>query len=376
MKLLRQGGLSAKHYLNMAKKRKTLPKDFEQIVQNGSFEDLKSVFDKCDINAYGGFYKGNALTFAGISEEFVRWAVANGMDPNAGDYRGDVPLLHQVASANIFKLLLSLGADIEKKNNYDRTPLFCVASRHLINTEEYICRIKLFVENGAKINACSQGILHKHLTPLEGALEACRGICIIGAAQAADILLAAGAKRTERMKYFVQEIGKEFEYYRDNFNKDYLEDADKALMHLYKLFDVEPIKRHIRHDGISPITITATTFDKQWEELWNLLVPSEGHAMTVQGEVVRIIGKVRHEIMDNGAINWCRDYKELPRTLPEYFAKGNPLSAEEYKEVVQLSKKISANSDGDIFIALAKLAIRWIKNNTTPIPLKEVSYKW
>lgn len=130
----------------MAKKRKTLPKDFEQIVQNGSFEDLKSVFDKCDINAYGGFYKGNALTFAGISEEFVRWAVANGMDPNAGDYRGDVPLLHQVASANIFKLLLSLGADIEKKNNFGRTPLFCVASRHLIKTEEYICRIKLFVE--------------------------------------------------------------------------------------------------------------------------------------------------------------------------------------------------------------------------------------
>lgn len=360
----------------MAKKRKTLPKDFEQIVQNGSFEDLKSVFDKCDINAYGGFYKGNALTFAGISEEFVRWAVANGMDPNAGDYWGNVPLFHQVGSANIFKLLLSLGADIEKKDNYGCTSLFRVVSHHLINNEEYLRRIKLFIENGAKINAYSQGSIYKRMTALEGALESCQGACIIGTAQAADILLAAGAKRTERMKSFVQEIGKEFEYYREQFNKDYLEDTDKALMHLYELFNVEPIKRHIRHDGVSPITITATTFDKQWEELWNLLVPSQGHALTVQGEIVRIIGKVRHEIMDNGAANWCRGYKELPHALPEYFAKGNPLSAEEYEEVVRLSKNISANSDGDTFIALAKLAIRWIKNNTAPIPLKEVNYKW
>ncbi len=34
-------------------KRKTLPKDFEQLVQTASDEDVKKVFGKCDINAYG-----------------------------------------------------------------------------------------------------------------------------------------------------------------------------------------------------------------------------------------------------------------------------------------------------------------------------------
>ena len=38
--------------------------------------------------------------------------------------------------------------------------------------------IKLFIENGAKINVCSQGILYNRLTPLEGTLESCRGVCI------------------------------------------------------------------------------------------------------------------------------------------------------------------------------------------------------
>lgn len=42
-------------------KRKTLPKDFEQLVQTASDEDIKKVLGKCDINAYGGYNKGNAL---------------------------------------------------------------------------------------------------------------------------------------------------------------------------------------------------------------------------------------------------------------------------------------------------------------------------
>ena len=44
-------------------KRKTLPKDFEQLVQTASDEDIKKVLGKCDINAYGGYNKGNALEF-------------------------------------------------------------------------------------------------------------------------------------------------------------------------------------------------------------------------------------------------------------------------------------------------------------------------
>ena len=38
-------------------KRKTLPKDFEQLVEVGNEQEIKSVFERCDINAYGGYNK-------------------------------------------------------------------------------------------------------------------------------------------------------------------------------------------------------------------------------------------------------------------------------------------------------------------------------
>ena len=40
-------------------KRKTLPKDFEQLVEDGNEQEIKNVFERCDINVYGGYNKGN-----------------------------------------------------------------------------------------------------------------------------------------------------------------------------------------------------------------------------------------------------------------------------------------------------------------------------
>ena len=62
-------------------KRKTLPKDFEQLVQTASDEDIKKVLGKCDINAYGGYNKGNALEFP-LSEEMMRWLIEQRIDIN------------------------------------------------------------------------------------------------------------------------------------------------------------------------------------------------------------------------------------------------------------------------------------------------------
>lgn len=38
----------------MASKRKTLPKNFEEIVAAGDEKAIMEVFQKCDVNAYGG----------------------------------------------------------------------------------------------------------------------------------------------------------------------------------------------------------------------------------------------------------------------------------------------------------------------------------
>ena len=66
----------------MAKKRKMLPKNFNALIESGDIDTLKSVFDACDVNAYQGYDKYPALSTFGISEELVRWLVAQGADIN------------------------------------------------------------------------------------------------------------------------------------------------------------------------------------------------------------------------------------------------------------------------------------------------------
>ena len=36
------------------KKRKTLPSDFYEILRRGDIDEIKAVFDKCEITAYAG----------------------------------------------------------------------------------------------------------------------------------------------------------------------------------------------------------------------------------------------------------------------------------------------------------------------------------
>lgn len=354
----------------MAKKRKTLPSDFEEIVANGNIEELKAIFDKCDINAYGGYWKGNALTFQGISGEFISWLVENGADVNARDVWGNTPISYQ-AKGNIdnLKLLLKLGADIEAINNYKCTPLCHVASSH------HIIAVKALVENGANVNSLNNDWSLPGKTPLEYALHRCDNINICAMATIADILLRAGATITPDMKTRVLEIGKTFEFYRANFNKEYLKETEEALNQLYERFGVKPVAKRITHDGVSLIQVKSTTWQEQFAELWELLIPGSGHASTVQGEVVRIIGKVSREIMDNGACNWNKEYKKLPQALPDYFAMGHFSDQQEFKEVEALAKSISANCEDEVFTRLRKLAVRWVLLNPKPIALHHVDYE-
>lgn len=356
----------------MAKKRKTLPSDFEEIAARGNTDELKAVFDKCDINAYGGYWKGNALTFAGIKEDFIRWAVTEGINLNAENTFGDLPIEYQAGyDINNFKILLELGADIEKRNKYNSTPLYGAVASHLGDSDKYIRKVKAFVEGGADVNS-----LNSDLTPLEIGLRHCQKMHIPAMVAVADILLAAGAKTTPAMKEYVKEIGESFEYYRPNFNKELLKKTEEALYQLYERFDVKPVAKRMMHDGVSLIQVKSTTWQEQFAELWELLIPANGHAATVQGEVIRIIGKVSHEILGNGACNWNKEYKKLPQALPGYFAIGHFSDPQEFKEVETLAKSISANSEDEVFIRLRELAVKWVLLNPNPIALNEVDYKW
>ena len=353
----------------MAKKRVTLPKDFDELLKVGDIEALKAVYDKCELTAYDGkFGLHTALHYKGVPDELVIWLVKQGLDVNIPDYYGCTPLYSQATfGMDTVKLLYELGGDIQKPNRYGNTPLHMAAEYFRPNT------VRFLIEKGADVNAKND----MGRTPLASVLMVCRGIYIAQTAEIASMLLDAGAKKTSAMKEKVENIGKDFEFHREGINPDYLEAADQGLEKLYALFDVKPVAKRITHDGVSPILVKEGSWEEQYEELWSFLIPSSGAAKTVQGEVIRIPGRVRDELDRNGGVNWDRDYRKMLQALPKYLSLGSSLSDQELAETKELIAQVHGKDfdDEPRLDRLCQLAIAWIKQNPEPLLLEKTSYK-
>ena len=353
----------------MAKKRVTLPKEFKDLMDEGNIEALKAVYDRCELTAHDGrFSLCTPLHMGGVPDELVIWLVEKGLDINIPDYYGATPLYRQATMGrDTVKLLLELGADIGKPNTYGETPLHVAAEFFHPKT------VKLLIDKGADVNAKDD----MGRTPLASVLMVCRGIYIAQTAEIASMLLDAGAKKTSQMKEKVEQIGKDFEFHRESIHPDYIEGADKGLAKLYELFDVKPVEKRLTHDGYSPIELVEGSWEEQYEELWSFLIPSSGAAKTVQGEVIRIPGRVRDELDRNGGVNWDRDYRKMLQALPQYLSLGIPLSEQELAETKELIAQVHGKDfdDEPRLDRLCQLAIAWIKQNPEPLLLEKTSYK-
>ena len=77
----------------MAKaKRKTLPKNFEELLRANDRDMVKAVFDTCLIDARGGYSKQSALAFAECDDALTHWLIDQGADLEATDSYGETPL--------------------------------------------------------------------------------------------------------------------------------------------------------------------------------------------------------------------------------------------------------------------------------------------
>ena len=352
----------------MAKKRITLPKDFDELLKAGDIEALKAVYDKCELNAHDGRFSLNtALHFGGVPDELVIWLVKQGLDVNTPDYYGCTPLYKQaILGMDTVKLLYELGGDIQKPNRYGNTPLHMAAEYFRPNT------VRFLIEKGADVNAKND----REQTPLLAALTVCGGLRVVPLVEIAEMIIKAGVEITPEMAEKVEIIGKDFEFHRENFSKEPLEEADVALSKLYDIFGVKPIAKRIIHDGVSPILVKGSTWKEQYNELWDLLIPSTGAAKTVQGEVIRITGRVDDEINRNGGINWDRHYRNMLNSLPVHFAEGNSLSEKEIEESKVLISKIDGKGlvEDSVISRLCELAVSWVILNPHPIPLGKINY--
>ena len=349
----------------MAKKKKTLPANFEELLETKDLEALKAVFNECELNAYDRrSFNKPALSFYDVPLELMDWLIAQGADINVKDEYDRTPLHYhaQVNDIERVTLLLEKGADIEAIAEYDETPLHAAGYYPEVTA--------LLIAKGANVKAKDD---MKH-NPMEAMLYSVQSIDIPKAAKTAELYLKAGVKPTKFAKEQVTRIGEEFEFHREGFNPEYLEETDTALQELYKLFDVPAVPRRIQHDGKSPIVLTGDTWEKRYEQAWTLLVPGSGSATTVQGEVVRIAGRVNDELLRNAMGNWNKEYRKMLTAMSGYLQQGNPLSESELAEVADIQKHI-LEDDGTGSQRLCELATAWVVQNPKPIALGEVNYK-
>ncbi|MGQ7855550.1 ankyrin repeat domain-containing protein [Pedobacter sp. WC2501] len=347
----------------MAKKKKTLPKNFDELITENNIEKLKKVFDTCELDARGGYGKATALSFFNVPDELIRWLVKNGANIEDVDiYERTALHRHAMARSGKIDVFLELGANVNSIDKYGDTPLHFAAGSSF-----NISSVKKLLEYGADLKFLNGN----KQTPLEKALGSANNSDIKCLAEISKILLQKDTIITEKMKNQITRIGENFEFHRKNFNKDYLQETDDALNNLYERYDVPPVKKRIMHDGMSPIIVSGTTWQKQFELLWELLIPSSGSAETVQGEVVRIAGKIRDEIYRNGGGNWNTYFKKMLDSYLIYLKSENTLSNDEIEKATLLVQEIrkSGDAETDELNFLCELAVKWVILNPVPIKL-------
>jgi hypothetical protein len=348
----------------MAKaKKKQLPKDFEALLEKRDLAELKILFDTYDVNARGSVYKQTALAFNECPDELARWLVERGADIAAADTYGDTPLHSRSRHwKGRIAVLLELGADVNNGENMRGTPLHAAAGSYRVATAGLLLR------HGARVDALNRD----RQTPLAYALQRCSNAQIEDMAALAELLLAAGARQTPEMKTIISRIGTDFEFHRAGFNADSVQATSAALDKLYVQFGVPPIPRRLLHDGKSPIVAQSARWEDQHQELWELLVPSRGAASTVQGEVVRIAGRIHDELERNGGGNWDREYKKMADAFLVHIASGVPLAesllTEAGENVAELKRKKGETR------RLCELAVKWVALNPTPLKLPPPNY--
>ncbi len=103
---------------------------------------------------------------------------------------------------------------------------------------------------------------------------------------------------------------------------------------------------------------------REFSRLWDQLVPDSGQCQTVQGEVIRIAGRVGYEVYDNGGVNWDRSCGALLDQYLSVVRSGLPIPpssvARAEAAVASLkSRSMSHQAVDDI----TELAVEWVRLN-------------
>jgi hypothetical protein len=109
--------------------------------------------------------------------------------------------------------------------------------------------------------------------------------------------------------------------------------------------------------------------------LWDTYVPKEGQAATQQGELIRSIEKLEHEIAGNGKINWNKQHEILACSLRDSLLKSGvfpPSVQTEIKNDIDMliRDEYEVYTDNDVYDRLTRRIVEWYWRNKTPVKRK------
>ena len=378
----------------MPKLRITLPKGFTEFCSEHmlnwpaeSVEECKQMLLPCDPNARErSYYKETALHKC-IPLEVVKWLVERGADVNLANAYG-TPLFKHAAWGHydICKYLIEHGADVNITAHAERTALISAVFIGRTGNYDTVC---LLLAHGA--DPCHHtAVWDDNRTPLQYLMTGRDISWYKDKPDIAEVLIKAQREQGgipeeewKKLQENVSYMGNEFELLKKDWSDEYRNEIETIMNRFYAIFDVTPAKPVLKHDGKSPIEVDRNlSVVEQHSALWEYLVPASGKCSTVQGEVIRITGRVDGEANNNGGANWDAEYRKMLDALEQYFLQGNALGEYDLNEardaIIEINHfKAAPGCYGcqKQIDYLIELAVKWIWQNPEPIKLGKVAYK-
>jgi len=114
---------------------------------------------------------------------------------------------------------------------------------------------------------------------------------------------------------------------------------------------------------------------KEHTRLWNELVPPHGQAETLQGELIRIAGKLTDQAFRNGNMNWDADHEKMWRFVgkhlddPQTFNESErQLILDKIEEIIGDKDRPDVGDDGCCYYIITERVVDWCMAHPTPIP--------
>jgi hypothetical protein len=114
---------------------------------------------------------------------------------------------------------------------------------------------------------------------------------------------------------------------------------------------------------------------KEHTRLWKELVPADGQANTLQGELIRIAGKLTDQAFRNGNMNWDADHARMWRFIGDKISDDGGFSAEDRAKIRQKVEEIirdqecpNLRGDDSPYYFVSEKVVDWCIAHPTPIP--------